>query len=64
RIHGVPVLGTRTMLAQLIDRHAVRAVLVAITDPPGGLLQEVQSVCEPRGVAWSTVSAGVITGAV
>lgn len=64
RIHGVRVLGTRAELETLLNRHTVREVLVAIADPPGGLMQDVQAVCERRGVAWSMASAGVITSTV
>ena len=59
RIHGVPVFGTRTRLLQTLEEHAVREVLIAITDPSGDLLQHVQRCCEPRGVAWKVVTAGV-----
>jgi len=59
RIDGSPVLGTRTQLSNVIEAHRVREVLVAITDPPGDLLQAVQQSCEPRGVTWKVVTAGV-----
>ncbi len=59
RLHGVPVVGTRHALAALLELHAVESVLVAITDPPGELLQYVRTCCEPRGVAWKVVTAGV-----
>ena len=58
-IHRVSVLGDRSRLAELLDTHQVREVLVAISDPPGDLLQEVQHCCEPRGVTWKVVTAGV-----
>jgi hypothetical protein len=35
-------------------------VLVAISDPPGELLQYVQERCQLRHVAWKVVTAGVI----
>lgn len=59
RLHGVPVLGARAALPTLLERHVVRVVLIAITDPPGELLQFVQDCCEPRGVPWKVVTAGV-----
>jgi UDP-GlcNAc:undecaprenyl-phosphate GlcNAc-1-phosphate transferase len=59
RIHGVDVLGSRARLAELLDGQGVREVLVAIDDPPGDLLEHVRSACEPRGVAWKVVTAGV-----
>ena len=61
RIHGVPVLGSRTRLAELLEAERVREVLIAISDPPGDLLQYIQRCCEPRHVAWRVVIAGVAT---
>ena len=59
RIHGTSVLGDRRQLGEILDRHGIREVLIAITDPPGELLQYVQRLCEPRGVSWKVVTAGV-----
>jgi len=59
RIHGVPILGTRAKLPQVLEEHAIREVLIAITDPPGELLQDVRACCESRGVTWKVVTAGV-----
>ena len=59
RIYGAPVLGTRTQLPELLEREGVREVLVAIADPPGELLEYIRQCCEPKGVAWKVVTAGV-----
>ncbi|MBI4596996.1 MAG: hypothetical protein HY737_01160 [Candidatus Omnitrophica bacterium] len=59
RIYGTPVLGTRELLPRLIEAHRVQHVLVAITDPPGLLLQHVRAVCEPHSVSWRVVTAEV-----
>ena len=59
RIHGVPVLGTRVELAPMVEKYQVREVLIAITDPPGDLLRDVQECCLARGVTWRIVTAGV-----
>lgn len=61
RIHGLSVLGSRQLLPHLIDTLRIREVLVAITDPPGELLQYVQGCCEGRNVSWKVVTAGVTT---
>jgi len=63
RIHGVPILGTRLRLPHALATYGVREVLIAITDPPGDLLQYVQQHCEPRGVTWKVVTAGVTSPA-
>ena len=59
RIYGSPVLGTRTQLPKMIAEYHIREVLVAITDPPGDLLRDIQQCCEPRGVTWKVVTSGV-----
>ena len=58
-IRGVPVLGGLTLLAELCRQRRALEVLVAINDPPGELLEEIRRVCEPRGVPWKVVTAGV-----
>ncbi len=58
-IHGCVVLGGRAKLADLVRTHQVRQVLVAISDPPGELLEHVRRCCEPAGVTWKVVTAGV-----
>ena len=58
-IHGTPVLGGRARLAELIEAHQVKEVLIAISDPPGELLQEIRGSCEPLGIVWKVVTAGV-----
>jgi UDP-GlcNAc:undecaprenyl-phosphate GlcNAc-1-phosphate transferase len=60
-IHGVAVLGSRARLSEVLRVFRVREVLVAISDPPGDLLQHVQRCCEPQGVSWRVVTAGVMT---
>ena len=59
RIHGASVLGSRAKLSQLLGEHPGLEVLVAVSDPPGDLLQHVQRCCEQHGAAWKVVTAGV-----
>ena len=59
RIHGVEVLGGRRRLPELLARERISEVLIAISDPPGELLEYIRSCCEPHGVAWRVVTAGV-----
>jgi len=61
RIQGCQVLGTCAALAGVLDRSGAREVLIAINDPPGQLLEHVRGCCEPRGVTWKVVAAGVLT---
>ena len=59
RIHGVPVLGSRTSLPRSIEKYHLREVWIAISDPPGELLRYIQQCCVPAGVRWKVVTAGV-----
>ena len=61
RIHGTPVLGDRFKLAGVVETRQVREVLIAMSDPPGELLQHVQRCCEPLGVTWKVVTAGIMS---
>lgn len=63
RIQGIPVLGSRAELASVLEAHHVQDVLIAIADPSGELLQDVQRCCEPRGVGWRIVTADVTSAA-
>ena len=63
QIHGCAVLGTRVKLWEVLERFQVREVLIAITDPPGELLQYVQDGCQSREVSWRVVTAGMMTAA-
>ena len=59
-IHGCRVLGGRASLPAILRAHQARQVLVAISDPPGALLEEVRRACEPLGVTWQVVTAGIV----
>jgi UDP-GlcNAc:undecaprenyl-phosphate GlcNAc-1-phosphate transferase len=59
RIHGSLVLGGRERLPETLQGYRIREVLIAISDPPGELLQYVQQHCERLGVTWKVVTAGV-----
>ncbi len=62
-IHGVPVVGGRDRLVELIQRYGVREVLVAVCDPPGVLLEHIRTCCEPNSVTWRVVTASVTNAA-
>ena len=59
RIHGCPVLGARAQLPRILQAQQVREVLVAITDPPGELVEHVRGCCDAHQVPWKVVNAGV-----
>jgi hypothetical protein len=60
RIHGCGVIGGRERLHDILRTHQIREVLVAVGDPPGALLEEVRRCCEPHGVTWQVVTAGIV----
>jgi len=59
RIQGASVLGGRERLMSVVQELGVREVLIAVSDPPGELLQYVQRCCEPHGIVWKVVTASV-----
>lgn len=59
RIQGCAVLGGRTRLIEVVERCHIREVLIAMSDPPGELLQYIQRCCEPRGIPWRVVTVGI-----
>jgi FlaA1/EpsC-like NDP-sugar epimerase len=50
-IQGLPVLGTCAQIPELVDRHQIQRIFVAIPSAPLGRLQEIIAVCENSGVA-------------
>ncbi|HEY0564666.1 MAG TPA: nucleoside-diphosphate sugar epimerase/dehydratase [Terriglobales bacterium] len=55
RIHGVKVLGTTEDLEKLIHGHLVQRVLIAISTPPGAVVERVVSQCKRCKVDFSIV---------
>lgn len=66
RIHGVPVLGTRHDIPQLVDQHAIQQVIIAMPTAPGSIIREVVRICEEVDVVTQTVPSlyGLIDGSV
>jgi FlaA1/EpsC-like NDP-sugar epimerase len=54
-IHGVPVLGTRASMVQLIDRHGVTDLILAIPSASSGEVREMFDLCRSKGVSFRTV---------
>src|SRR5690606_22918061 len=56
RIHGVPVLGPRTALRELIEKHVVNDVIIAMPAAPRSVTREVYEIVrQVPGVAVRTV---------
>ncbi len=50
RIHGVPVLGNRYAIPQLVQEHDVQQVIIAVPSAAGKAIREIVSICEDAGV--------------
>jgi FlaA1/EpsC-like NDP-sugar epimerase len=50
RIHGVPVLGNRHQIAQLVSVYGVNQVVLAMPTAPGKVLREIVAMCDEVGV--------------
>ncbi|MFC1631065.1 hypothetical protein ACFL2I_00760 [Candidatus Omnitrophota bacterium] len=59
RIHGVPVLGTREKLTQLVQSKGIEEVIIAIPSAKQGDLDEFLKECERCGVKYKRM-AGIL----
>jgi FlaA1/EpsC-like NDP-sugar epimerase len=50
QIQGTPVLGTIEQIPDLVERHHIQRIIVAIPSAPLGRLRAVTAVCEQTGV--------------
>ena len=55
RIHGVPVLGTIDALPELVKRHEVELVLIAIPSAGNEEMRRIVRICEQAGCAFRTL---------
>ena len=46
RIHGVPVLGTRSDIPRLALKYGVQQVIIALPAAPGTVIREITRICE------------------
>lgn len=51
RVEGIPVLGDRSSLADVIGRHGVSEVVISIRDLEAGRLEELMDECSRLGVS-------------
>jgi len=55
RIHNVPVLGTRNDIPELVVRHGIEEVIIAMPAAPGRVIREFRAICERAGVRYRTI---------
>jgi len=55
KIHGVQVLGSREELEELISKHQVQEVIIAIPSASSGAMREVFEICARKGARFRMV---------
>ncbi len=55
RIAGVPVLGNRRAVPQLVIDHGIELVIIAIPTAPGREVRDIVAICEKAGVPTKTM---------
>jgi FlaA1/EpsC-like NDP-sugar epimerase len=55
RIHGVPVLGDREQIPDLVQAHDVAEVIIAMPTAPGSAIRDILAVCNNAGIPARTV---------
>jgi FlaA1/EpsC-like NDP-sugar epimerase len=55
RIHGVPVLGGRERIPDLVREHSVAEVIIAMPAAPGSAIREILGICGQAGVSARTI---------
>lgn len=55
RIRGLPVLGDRGALPDLVAQHKIDQVIIAMPTAPGKAIREVLAICEEAGVPAKTM---------
>jgi FlaA1/EpsC-like NDP-sugar epimerase len=54
-IHGVPVLGGRQDIPELVQRHMIKEVIIAMPAAPGKIIRDVVRTCESVGIQAKTM---------
>jgi len=49
-LHGLPVLGTRQSIPELVAEHQIREIIIAIPSVPGAAIREILAICQEAGV--------------
>ena len=55
RIRGLPIVGTRQNILEVIDSLEISRVVIAMPTAPGDVIREVAEVCRAAGVQTNTV---------
>ena len=55
KIRGVPVLGTRNSIPEIISKHDINKVIIAMPTAPGSEIRDIVSICRKTGVQTRTI---------
>jgi FlaA1/EpsC-like NDP-sugar epimerase len=55
RIHGLPVLGTRESIPNLVRQLRIDQILIAMPTAPGRAIRQIKEICEGVQVAFKTI---------
>lgn len=55
QIYGIPVVGTITDLARLLDNLHIDEVIIAIPSAPGRIIRTVADICRLKGIPFRTM---------
>lgn len=54
-VHGVPILGNRYAIPELVKTHAIDQVIIAMPTAPGKVIREIVQICEQAGIHPRTI---------
>lgn len=55
QIYGIPVVGTLTDLARVLDNQQIDEVIIAIPSAPGRIIRMVSDICRLKGIQFRTM---------
>ena len=55
RISGVPVLGSRKEIPDLVEQHGIAEVIIAMPTAPGVAIREILTICSEVGIPARTI---------
>jgi len=55
RISGVPVLGSRKEIPDLVEKHGIAEVIIAMPTAPGGAIRDILTICSKVGIPARTI---------
>lgn len=54
-VHGIPILGDRYAIPELVKTHAIDQIIIAMPTAPGKVIRDVVQICEQAGIHPHTI---------